>query len=212
MAELNRAYPDGILRVHGNYSTFLIKKEEFLHAQSKRQEALENRVHTEIEWLRRGPKARTTKSKARIDRAHEMIGELANLNARTKTSSAGIDFSATGRQTKRLVELEDVSYEIPGRTLFRDLSFTITAGMRVGLVGPNGSGKTTLLRLLLGENQPATAKSNAPASFALSTLTRPAARRKRHAPPRAGARQRFRHLSGSRNPRGGMGSEILVHQ
>ena len=156
MAELNRAYPDGILRVHGNYSTFLIKKEEFLHAQSKRQEALENRVHTEIEWLRRGPKARTTKSKARIDRAHEMIGELANLNARTKTSSAGIDFSATGRQTKRLVELEDVSYEIPGRTLFRDLSFTITAGMRVGLVGPNGSGKTTLLRLLLGENQPAT--------------------------------------------------------
>lgn len=158
MAELNRAYPDGMLRVHGNYSTFLIKKEEFLHAQSKRQEALENRVHTEIEWLRRGPKARTSKSKARIDRAHEMIGELANLNARTKTSSAGIDFSATGRQTKRLVELEDVSYEIPGRTLFRDLSFTITAGMRVGLVGPNGSGKTTLLRLLLGEIQPATGK------------------------------------------------------
>ena len=158
MAELNRAYPDGMLRVHGNYSTFLIKKEEFLHAQSKRQEALENRVHTEIEWLRRGPKARTTKSKARIDRAHEMIGELANLNARTKTSSAGIDFSATGRQTKRLVELDDVSYEIPGRTLFRDLSFTITAGMRVGLVGPNGSGKTTLLRLLLGENQPTTGK------------------------------------------------------
>jgi ATP-binding cassette subfamily F protein uup len=156
MAELNRTYPDGMLRVHGNYSTFLIKKEEFLHAQSKRQEALENRVHTEIEWLRRGPKARTTKSKARIDRAHEMIGELANLNARTKTASAGIDFSATGRQTKRLVELEDVSYEIPDRTLFRDLSFTITAGMRVGLVGPNGSGKTTLLRLLLGEIQPAT--------------------------------------------------------
>jgi len=117
-----------------------------------------NRVHTEIEWLRRGPKARTTKSKARIDRAHEMIGELANLNARTKTSSAGIDFSATGRQTKRLIELEDVSYEIPRRTLFRNLSFTITAGMRVGLVGPNGSGKTTLLRLLLGENQPATGK------------------------------------------------------
>ena len=155
MAELNRAYPDGMLRVHGNYSTFLIKKEEFLHAQSKRQEALENRVHTEIEWLRRGPKARTSKSKARIDRAHELIGELANLNTRTKTESAGIDFSATGRQTKRLVELEDVSYEIPGRTLFSNLSFAITAGMRVGLVGPNGSGKTTLLRLLRGEIAPA---------------------------------------------------------
>ncbi len=155
MAELNKTYPDGILRVHGNYSTFLIKKEEFLHAQSKRQEALENRVHTEIEWLRRGPKARTTKSKARIDSANEMISELANLNARTRTANAGIDFSATERKTKRLVEITDVKYDIPGRTLFSDLSFTITAGMRVGLVGPNGSGKTTLLRLLRGELEPA---------------------------------------------------------
>ena len=59
MAELNRVFPDGVLRVHGNYSTFLEKKEEFLHAQSKRQEALENLVHPEIEWLRRGAKART---------------------------------------------------------------------------------------------------------------------------------------------------------
>ena len=52
MAELNRTYPDGLLRVRGNYSTFLEKKEEFLHAQSKRQEALENLVHNEIAWLR----------------------------------------------------------------------------------------------------------------------------------------------------------------
>jgi ATP-binding cassette subfamily F protein uup len=65
MVELNRIYPEGSLRVHGNYSAFLEKKEEFLHAQSKRQEALENLVHGEIEWLRRGAKARTRKSKAR---------------------------------------------------------------------------------------------------------------------------------------------------
>ena len=81
VVELNPAYEDGALRVSGNYSTFLEKKEEYLHAQRKRQEALENRVHTEIEWLRRGPKARTTKSKARIDKAHEMIGDLAEMNA-----------------------------------------------------------------------------------------------------------------------------------
>jgi ATP-binding cassette subfamily F protein uup len=154
MAELSRVYPDGILRVDGNYSKFLEKKEEFLHAQAQRQEALENRVHSEIEWLRRGPKARTSKSKARIDKAHELIGELADLNARRRTATAKIDFSATERQTKRLVELESVSYEIPGRTLFSKLDFTITAGMRVGLVGPNGSGKTTLLRLLRGEIAP----------------------------------------------------------
>ena len=79
MVELDRAYPDGFLRVNGNYSTFLEAKEEFLHAQRKQQEALANRVHTEIEWLRRGPKARTTKSKARIDKAHEMIGEAGGL-------------------------------------------------------------------------------------------------------------------------------------
>ena len=59
--ELNRIFPDGSLRVRGSYTTFLEKKEQFLHAQSKRHEALENLVHNEIEWLRRGAKARTTK-------------------------------------------------------------------------------------------------------------------------------------------------------
>ena len=154
IAELSRIYPDGVLRVHGTYSTFLEKKEEFLHAQSKRQEALENLVHTEIEWLRRGPKARTTKSKARIDKAHELMGELADLNARTRTGTAQVDFSASDRKTKRLIELENIAYEIGDRTLFSNLNFVLTAGMRTGLVGPNGSGKTTLLRLLHGELSP----------------------------------------------------------
>ena len=107
MVELNRAYPDGLLRVTGNYSKLLEEKEAFLHAQAKHQEALENRVHREIEWLRRGPKARTSKSKARIDKAHQLIGELADLNARTRTASADIDFSATDRKTRRLIELEE---------------------------------------------------------------------------------------------------------
>jgi ABC transport system ATP-binding/permease protein len=154
MAELNRVYPDGLLRVHGNYSAFLEKKEEFLHAQSKRQEALENLVHSEIEWLRRGAKARTRKSKARIDRAGELMGELADLNARTRSVTAQIDFSATDRKTKSLIELQDVTCEIGGRTLFERLNFIVSARMRVGLVGPNGSGKTTLLRMLHGEVVP----------------------------------------------------------
>ncbi|HTC47496.1 MAG TPA: ABC-F family ATP-binding cassette domain-containing protein [Candidatus Aquilonibacter sp.] len=154
MAELNRVYPKGLLRVRGSYTEFLEKKEEFLHGQSKRQEALENLVHSEIEWLRRGAKARTRKSKARIDKAGELIGELANLNARTRTTSAQIDFAATDRKTKRLIELEDVTCEIGNRQLFEGLNFVITAGMRVGVVGPNGSGKTTLLRMLRGEVTP----------------------------------------------------------
>jgi len=73
MAELNRAYPDGLFRAQGNYSTFLERKGEFLAAQAKHQDALENRVRIEMEWLRRGPKARATKAKARIDNAHELI-------------------------------------------------------------------------------------------------------------------------------------------
>jgi ATP-binding cassette subfamily F protein uup len=151
MAELNRTYPNGLLRVQGNYSKFLEKKEEFLHSQSKRQEALENLVHNEIAWLRRGAKARTRKSKARIDKAGELMTELADLNLRTRTTTADIDFSATDRKTKQLIELQNVACEVGGRILFSGLNFVITAGMRVGLVGPNGSGKTTLLRLLRGE-------------------------------------------------------------
>ncbi|MBZ5507309.1 MAG: ABC-F family ATP-binding cassette domain-containing protein [Acidobacteriia bacterium] len=152
--ELSRAYPDGLLRVPGNYSSFLEKKEEFLLMQEKHQESLENRVRNEIEWLRRGPKARTTKAKARINTANQLIADLADLNSRTRTASARIDFSATDRKTKRLVELDHVSYAFGDRTLFAGLDFIITAGKRVGLVGPNGSGKTTLLRLLRGEMQP----------------------------------------------------------
>ncbi|HEY6768170.1 MAG TPA: ABC-F family ATP-binding cassette domain-containing protein [Candidatus Sulfotelmatobacter sp.] len=153
-AELSREYPDGVLRVRGNYSAFLEKKEAFLHAQEKHQEALENLVHREIEWLRRGAKARTRKSKARIGNATELMGELADLNARTRRETAQIDFSATDRKTKRLIELEDVAYTFGDRTLFEGMNFVLTAGMRVGLVGPNGSGKTTLLRLLRGEIAP----------------------------------------------------------
>jgi len=158
MVEIDRTYEDGALRVEGNYSTFLEAKEEHLHAQRNRQEALENRVHTEIEWLRRGPKARATKAKARIDKAHRMIGELAEMKTRSSVSTSQIDFSATNRQTKQLIELDGVTCAIGDRTLFENLNFTVTSGMRVGLVGPNGSGKTTLLRLLRGDIQPAAGK------------------------------------------------------
>jgi len=158
MVELNRAYEDGALRVKGNYSAFLEAEELYLHAQKKRQESLENRVHTELEWLRRGPKARATKAKARIDKAREMIGELAEMNARSRTASAEIDFSATNRKTKQLITLEKVSHGVGGRTLFKDIHFSVTSGMRVGLVGPNGSGKTTLLRLMRGDIKPESGK------------------------------------------------------
>ena len=154
VVELNRIFGEGVFRVKGNYSRFLEKKEEYLDAQGKRQDALTHRVHTEMEWLRRGPRARRTKAKARIDKAHELIGELADLNSRSRTASARIDFSATERQTKQLITLEDVSCTLGDRTLFAGVNFMVKSAMRVGLVGQNGSGKTTLLRLLRGDIQP----------------------------------------------------------
>jgi ATP-binding cassette subfamily F protein uup len=166
--ELNRVYADGLLRVKGNFSRFLEEKQAYLESQNRQQESLRNVVKTEIEWLRRGPKARTSKSKARIDTANAMIGQLAEMNARTAVATAGIDFEASQRKTKRLVEFKGVACDVPsdeapdeqgkllpGRRLFTGLNFILTAGMKVGLVGPNGSGKTTLLRLLRGEMEPA---------------------------------------------------------
>jgi ATP-binding cassette subfamily F protein uup len=169
IVELNRVFAEGLLRVKGNFSRFLEEKQLYLESQSRQQESLRNQVRTEIEWLRRGPKARTTKSKARIDTANEMIGQLASMDARTIVNSAGIDFEASQRKTKRLVEFNHVACAVPSaepensypkdetspRLLFSGLNFVLTAGMKVGLVGPNGSGKTTFLRLLRGELEPA---------------------------------------------------------
>jgi ABC transport system ATP-binding/permease protein len=151
MAEIGRAYPDGIFRVEGGYEDFLEKKEQFLLAQSNRQESLANRVRREVEWLRRGPKARTGKSRARIDEAGRLMRELSDLETRGVQRTAQIDFTASERRTKRLVSVEGIAKELGGRALFRDLTFTLTPGTRLGLLGPNGSGKTTLLRILNGE-------------------------------------------------------------
>ncbi len=152
--EIRRSYPNGLFAVNGNYSEFLMRRAGFASTQAKQRQSLENRVEREVEWLRRGAKARTSKSKARIDAAGRMIETLEDVNARTATRAVSIDFSATGRRTKRLVEVEGVSKSLGGRLLFRDLSFVLSPGTRLGLLGGNGSGKTTLLRMLAHRLEP----------------------------------------------------------
>lgn len=154
MAELNRCYPGGLFRVEGNYSRFLERRAEYFAARAQYQDALENKVRREIEWLRRGPKARTSKSRARIDAAGRLIDELADASSRSRTETAQIDFTASGRRTKKLVEVQGLTKALGGKTLFRDLNLILSPGMRLGLVGLNGTGKTTLLRLLTREAQP----------------------------------------------------------
>jgi ABC transport system ATP-binding/permease protein len=154
MVEVNPVYPQSAFQVKGNYSEFLERREDFLEAQAKQQESLATKVRREVEWLRRGPKARTGKSRARIDAAGQLIEELAAVMARNRTATAGIDFTETERRTKRLIEAEDIGKSLGGRRLFRDLNLTLSPGVRMGLMGANGSGKTTLLKILAGELPP----------------------------------------------------------
>jgi ATP-binding cassette subfamily F protein uup len=154
MVELNPVYPQNTFQVNGNYSEFLERREEFLEAQTKQQQSLATKVRREVEWLRRGPKARTGKSRARIDAAGQLIEELAAVTTRNRTLTANIDFTQTDRKTKRLIEAEGIGKSLGGRTLFQNLNLTLSPGIRMGLLGANGSGKTTLLKILAGELAP----------------------------------------------------------
>src|SRR5713101_8209039 len=150
MLELNRVYPDGLFEADGRYSEFLARRDEFLRGQQAYQESLANTVRREIEWLRRGAKARSTKAKGRIKEAGRLIEELEDGRARGVTAEAGIDFASSQRRTRRLLVARGVSKSLGGRRLVSDLDLAITPGTRVGLIGPNGSGKTTLLNVISG--------------------------------------------------------------
>src|SRR3989454_4342417 len=154
MLELTRVYPDGLFEAEGRYSEFLARRDEFLRGQQAYQESLANTVRREIEWLRRGAKARSTKAKGRIKEAGRLIAELEDGRARGVTAAAGIDVASSQRRTRRLLVARGVTKSLGGRRLVSDLDLVITPGTRVGLIGPNGSGKTTLLNILAGSLPP----------------------------------------------------------
>ncbi|HDQ40041.1 MAG TPA: ABC transporter ATP-binding protein [Desulfonatronum sp.] len=151
IVELNRLYPGGYLRVEGAYSDFLDKREAFIAAQDAKEQALSNKVRREIEWLRRSPKARTTKAQARIAGAKRLQDELAAVKERNAQSEAvGIEFDATGRKTKKLLEAHGLAVSVQGRKLFADVDILLSPGSRLGLMGPNGAGKSSLMHVLNG--------------------------------------------------------------
>jgi ATP-binding cassette subfamily F protein uup len=154
MLELDKKYPKGLFESQGNYSGFLLKRDELLRNQSEYQASLQNKVRREIEWLSHKAKARTRKGQARIDEAHRMMGELADLKERTVEGSAAIDFTASGRKTKKLLVAEGLVKTYGGRKILDGVDLSLSPGQRLGLLGPNGSGKSTLLKILAGEIAP----------------------------------------------------------
>ncbi|WP_447971829.1 ABC-F family ATP-binding cassette domain-containing protein [Nitrospira sp. M1] len=154
IAEINTRYVDGLLLVTGTYDQFLRQREEHHHTQHQQAQALAGKVRREEEWLRRGPKARTTKAKYRIDSAHALQAELAETATRLRQEGTTIDFVSSGRRTKQLIEVTDLTKSFGSRTLIHNLELLLSPGMAMGIVGHNGSGKSTLLKLLAKELAP----------------------------------------------------------
>ncbi len=154
MLELSRVYSDGLLQIEGRYSEFLEKRDALLANEASYRETLANLVRREMEWLQRGPKARTTKAKARINAAEKLIDELAESRDRARVATAKIDFAASERKTRRLWSGKGLGKRFGDRVIADDLDILLTAGSRLGILGPNGSGKTTLLRMIVGEIEP----------------------------------------------------------
>lgn len=149
--ELNRCFPQGLFISEGNMSKFMEHRVAFLEAQQKHERGLASVVRDEIEWLRRSPKARTTKSTSRINRAHELMEELSDVKQRNKTHKVDIEFSASDRETRRLLVAKNLAKSLGDRQLFKGIDLVLSPGSRVGIVGKNGTGKTTLLKLLAGQ-------------------------------------------------------------
>ncbi len=157
VVELNPAFAGGALSVDGGYREFLRRRAETLDAQAKAQSTLANEVRRDDVWLARGAQARRTKAKFRIEDSAARRDELAEISDRNAAASAGgpeVDFSASGRRTRRLVQAVGISKTLGGRALFRSLDLELAPGGRLGLMGPNGAGKTTLIRVLSGELPP----------------------------------------------------------
>lgn len=133
----------------GGYEDYLEAKAERLALEARTEANRQNFLRREIEWLRRQPKARSTKQKARIDRAETAMAVQGPRAERAATFQ--IEETRSG---KTILELRALSLELGGRTLIQDLTLALTAGERVGIVGRNGTGKTTLLRAITGQLAP----------------------------------------------------------
>jgi ABC transport system ATP-binding/permease protein len=133
----------------GNYAYYLEKKEEKETARAVEGQKLEMLIRRELAWLRRGAKARTRKSKARVERAESLIAQP------KEATRAALDMSVgSTRLGKKVLELRDITKSYDGRVLIDGFTRTLKPGERIGVIGPNGVGKTTLLEIIAGRVAP----------------------------------------------------------
>jgi ATP-binding cassette subfamily F protein uup len=137
-------------RYEGGYSAYVLAKAERDRVAAATESKRQNLLRKELAWLRRGPRARTSKPKFRVDAAQELIADEPPLRDEVELTRF-----ATARLGKTVYEVEDATVRVGDRKIFERLTWRLGPGDRIGLVGMNGSGKSTLLRLLEGAIEPA---------------------------------------------------------
>src|SRR5690606_9692121 len=143
-------------RVHafeGGYTSFLERQAERLAIEERQEAERAAFVRRELDWIRRGPSARGTKQKARIQRFEAAVA-AAPGEADRAPRPLSLRLPTGGRLGKTILELREIGRELAGKRLFRDLTLAMKPGDRIGVVGPNGAGKTTLVRTILGLSPP----------------------------------------------------------
>ncbi|MDN7243984.1 ABC-F family ATP-binding cassette domain-containing protein [Planococcus shenhongbingii] len=138
----------------GNYGDYLENKAIRDEMATSSQQKLENRFRSELKWIRRGAKARSTKQKARIQRFEEI-----KENVQTENDNTSLELSMQSQRLgKKIIEGENLGMAFGDNVIFRNFNFLLQGGDRIGIVGPNGAGKSTLMKLIAGDYEPTEGK------------------------------------------------------
>ena len=134
----------------GNYTSWLEQKQKRIEQEAREESARQKTLANELEWIRKNPKARQAKSKARINAYEELLAET----SKEQITQAYINIPMSERLGDMVIEAKNISKAYGDRVLIDNLSFKIPKGAIVGIIGPNGAGKTTLFRMITGQEKP----------------------------------------------------------